>query len=146
MDDLSSIPGHGEDPLEKKMATHLRFLACLENPTDGGAWRATRNNITESLTGLSNFTFTFQLEWADTVFCSISSSCNSGQPGPGPEGTVDVDCGHQRRGWKRALAMCEGAAEAAPLRVSQHVSPTSPFTPSWQGLPLHTPRACLVHT
>ena len=63
------------------MATHLRFLACLENPTDGGAWRATRNNITESLTGLSNFTFTFQLARADTVFCSISSSCNSGQPG-----------------------------------------------------------------
>ena len=98
-------PRGGEEPLEKKMATHSRFLACLENPTDGGACWATRNSIAASRTGLSNFTLTFQLSRADSVFCSISSSCNSGQPGPGLEGTMDVD-------WAPAEGLEEG-----PCRV-----------------------------
>ena len=29
-----------EDPMEKKMATHSSTF-CLDNPMDGGAWRAT---------------------------------------------------------------------------------------------------------
>ena len=33
--------------------------SCLENPTDGGAWRATVHRVTKSQTQLSNFTFTF---------------------------------------------------------------------------------------
>ena len=126
------------------MAIHSSILAWktpqMEEP--GGLQEITL----QSQTRLSDFAFTFQLSRADTVFRSISSSCDGGQPGLGLEGTMDVDCGHQRRGWKRAPAGCEGAAEAAPLRVSQSPSPTSPFTRSWQGLPLHTPRACLVHT
>ena len=126
------------------MATHSSILAWktpqMEEP--GGLQEITL----QSQTRLSDFAFTFQLSRADTVFRSISSSCDGGQPGLGLEGTMDVDCGHQRRGWKRSPAGCEGAAEAAPLRVSQSPSPTSPLTRSWQGLPLHTPRACLVHT
>ena len=33
--------------------------SCLENPIDGGAWRAAVHGVTKSRTGLSNFTFTF---------------------------------------------------------------------------------------
>ena len=33
--------------------------SCLENPIDGGAWRAAVLGVTKSRTGLSNFTFTF---------------------------------------------------------------------------------------
>ena len=36
-----------EDPLEKGMATPLQ-CSCLENPMDGGAWRATVPGVTES--------------------------------------------------------------------------------------------------
>ena len=33
--------------------------SCLENPVDGGAWRAAVHGVTEGRTWLSNFTFTF---------------------------------------------------------------------------------------
>ena len=44
-----------EDPLEKEMATHFKY-SCLENPMDGGAWRATVHGVTKSRTRLSDFT------------------------------------------------------------------------------------------
>ena len=33
--------------------------SCLENPTDGGAWKAAIHGVTKSRTQLSDFTFTF---------------------------------------------------------------------------------------
>ena len=33
--------------------------SCLENPMDGGAWRAAAHGVTKSQTRLSNFPFTF---------------------------------------------------------------------------------------
>ena len=36
-----------EDPLEEEMATPSSILA-LENPMDGGAWRATVHGVAES--------------------------------------------------------------------------------------------------
>ena len=33
--------------------------SCLENPMDGGAWKATVHGVTEGWTPLSDFTFTF---------------------------------------------------------------------------------------
>ena len=47
-----------EDLLEREIAPHSRTL-CLENPTDGGAWRATVHGVAKSRTRLSDFTFTF---------------------------------------------------------------------------------------
>ena len=38
----TGVPSLGwEDPREKGMATHPLQYSCLENPRDGGAWRAT---------------------------------------------------------------------------------------------------------
>ena len=34
-----------EDPLEKEMAIHFSILACLENPTDRGAWQAPAHGV-----------------------------------------------------------------------------------------------------
>ena len=45
-----------EDSLEKEMAIPLQY-SCLENPMDGGPWRATVHGITKSQTRLSDFTF-----------------------------------------------------------------------------------------
>ena len=39
-----------EDPLEEEMATHS---SCQESLMDRGAWRATGQGVTESLTQLS---------------------------------------------------------------------------------------------
>ena len=33
--------------------------SCLENPMDGGAWRATVHGVAKGQTRLSDFTFTF---------------------------------------------------------------------------------------
>ena len=39
--------------------TPLQY-SCLENPMDGGAWKAAVHGVTEGWTQLSDFTFTFQ--------------------------------------------------------------------------------------
>ena len=55
--DLGSIPGLGISTAEKN-GNPLQY-SCLENPTDGGAWRATVHGVAKSWTQLSDFTFTF---------------------------------------------------------------------------------------
>ena len=40
--------------------TPLQY-SCLENPMDGGAWKAAVHGVTEGQTRLSDFTFTFHL-------------------------------------------------------------------------------------
>ena len=37
--------------------------SCMENPMDGGVWCATDHGVAKSWTGLSDFTFTFFLQW-----------------------------------------------------------------------------------
>ena len=44
--DLGSIPGSGRSPLQ---------YSCLENPMDGGIWRATVHGVSKNRTRLSNF-------------------------------------------------------------------------------------------
>ena len=39
-------------------STPLQY-SCLENPMDGGAWKAEVHRVTECRTRLCNFTFTF---------------------------------------------------------------------------------------
>ena len=53
--DVSLIPGLGtwEDPLQKEMATPLKY-SCLENSMDRGAWQATVHKDTESQRLLSD--------------------------------------------------------------------------------------------
>ena len=53
---LGSIPGLGRSPGEGD-GTPLQ-CSCLENPMDGGAWRATVYGVAKSRARLSNFAFT----------------------------------------------------------------------------------------
>ena len=46
--DVSSIPGSGRSPGEEN-GNPLQD-SCLENPMDGGAWRATVHGVTKSQT------------------------------------------------------------------------------------------------
>ena len=57
--DLGLIPGLGRFPGEGNV-NPLQY-SCLENPMDGGAWRATIHGVTKSGTRLSDFTFTFPI-------------------------------------------------------------------------------------
>ena len=55
--DPGLIPGSGRSPGEGK-GYPLQYSG-LENPMDGGAWRATVHEVAKSQTQLSNFTFLF---------------------------------------------------------------------------------------
>ena len=53
--------------------TPLQY-SCLENPMDGGAWKAAVHRVTEGRTRLSDFTFTFHfhaLEKEMATHCSV---------------------------------------------------------------------------
>ena len=54
--DPSSIPRLGRLPGEGN-GNPLQYF-CLENPMDGGAWRATVHGVAKSQTRLNNFTHT----------------------------------------------------------------------------------------
>ena len=60
-----------EDPLEKEMAPHSSY-SCLENPMDGGAWRAEVHGVSKSWTRLSDLTHTLSIQlwfWAVSLQC-----------------------------------------------------------------------------
>ena len=50
--DVGSIPGSGRSPGGGN-GCPLQY-SCLENPMDGGAWRATAHGVAKSQTRLSN--------------------------------------------------------------------------------------------
>ena len=50
--DAGSIPGSGRSPREGN-GNPLQY-SCLENPMDGGVWRATVHGVTKSWTRLSD--------------------------------------------------------------------------------------------
>ena len=62
---LGFIPGEGN-------ATPLQY-ACLENPMDGGAWRAAVRGVAEGRTRLSDFTFTFHFHALEKEMATHSS-------------------------------------------------------------------------
>ena len=65
MGDLGSIPGLGRSPGEGN-GNPLQY-SCLENPRDGGTWKATVHGVAKSQTWLSNFT-SLHLMWrADSL-------------------------------------------------------------------------------
>ena len=55
-EDPSSIPGSGRSPGEEN--GNLLQYSYLENPMEGGAWKATVHRVAKSRTRVSDFTFT----------------------------------------------------------------------------------------
>jgi len=64
----------------------LLQYSCLENPTDGGAWKAAVHGVTKSRTWLSNFTFTFHFHALEKEMASHSSVLAWRIPGTGEPG------------------------------------------------------------
>ena len=60
--------------------------SCLENPMDGGAWKAAVHGVAEGRTRLSNFTFTFHFHALEKEMATHSSVLawripRTGEPG-----------------------------------------------------------------
>ena len=65
--------------------TPLQY-SCLENPMDGGAWKAAVHGVTEGRTRLSDFTFTFHFHAMEKEMATHSSVLawrisGTGEPG-----------------------------------------------------------------
>ena len=62
------------------------LYSCLENPMDGGAWKAAVHGVTEGRTQLSNFTFTFHCHALEKEMATHSSVLALRIPGTGEPG------------------------------------------------------------
>ena len=54
--------------------TPLQY-SCLENPMDGGAWKAVIHGVAEGRKRLSDFTFTFHFHALEKEMATHSCSC-----------------------------------------------------------------------
>ena len=62
--------------------TPLQY-SCLENPMDGGAWKAAVHGVIEGQTQLNNFTFTFHFHALEKEMATHSSVLAWRIPGTG---------------------------------------------------------------
>ena len=62
--------------------TPLQY-SCLENPMDGGAWKAAVHGVAEGQTRLSDFTFTFHFHALEKEMATHSSVLAWRIPGTG---------------------------------------------------------------
>ena len=62
--------------------------SCLENPMDGGAWKATVHGVTEGWTQLSDFTFMFHFHALEKEMATHSSVLAWRIPGMGEPGRL----------------------------------------------------------
>ena len=60
--------------------------SCLENPMDGGAWKAAVHEVAKSRTRLSDFTFTFHFHALEKEMATHSSVLAWRIPGTGEPG------------------------------------------------------------
>ena len=65
--------------------TPLQY-SCLENPMDGGAWKAAAYGVAEGWTRLSDFTFTFHFHALEKEMATHSSVLAWRIPGMGEPG------------------------------------------------------------
>ena len=90
--------------------TPLQY-SCLENPMDGGAWKAAVHGITESRTQLSDFTFTFHFNALEKEMASHSSVLAWRIPGTAEPGGLPPMGSHRvGHDWSDLAAAAAAAA------------------------------------
>ena len=75
-------------------------LLCLENPMDGGAWKAAVHGVAEGRTRLSDFTFTFHFHALEKEMATHSSVLGWRISGTGePGGLPSIGSHRVRHDW-----------------------------------------------
>ena len=78
---------------------------CLENPIDGGAWKAAVHGVAEGQTQLSDFTFTFHFHALEKEMATHSSVLAWRIPGIGEPGRLPSMGSHRvRHDWSDLTA------------------------------------------
>ena len=84
--------------------TPLQY-SCLENPMDGGAWKAEVHGVAEGRTRLSHFTFTFHFHTLEKEMATHSSVLAWRIPGMGdPGGLPSLGLHRVRHDWSDLAA------------------------------------------
>ena len=88
----------------------LEVYFCLENPMDGGAWKAAVHGVAKSWTQLSDFTFTFHFHALEKEMATRSSVLSLRIPGIGEPGGL-LSMGSHRVGhdWSDLAAAAAAA-------------------------------------
>ena len=76
--DICTVIGEGN-------GTPLQY-SCLENPMDGGAWKAEVHGVVKGQTQLRDFTFTFHFDALEKEMATHSSVLAWRTPGTGEPG------------------------------------------------------------
>ena len=101
--DPGSIPRSGRYPGEGNH-NPLQY-SCLENPMDGGAWKAAVHVVARSRTRLSDFTFTFHFHALEKEVATHSSVLAWRIPGTGEPGGLPSMGSHRvRHDWSNLAA------------------------------------------
>ena len=100
---------------KKKVEKEIRFVgtplqySCLENPMDGGAWKAAVHGVAEGQTQLRYFPFTFHFDALEKEMATHSSVLAWRIPGMGePDGLPSM--GWHRVGHDRSNLVATAAA------------------------------------
>ena len=98
--------------------TPLQY-SCLENPMDGGAWKAAVHGVTEGRTRLSDFTFTFHFHALEKEMATHSTVLAWRIPGTGePSGLPSMGSHRVGHDWSDLVA----AAAAPELQADSLLS------------------------
>ena len=99
-----------KDTLREGNGTPLQY-SCLENPMDGGTWKAAVHGVIESQTRLSNFTFTFHFPALEKEMATHSSVLAWRIPGTGEPGGLPSMWSHRvGHDWSDLAAAAAAAA------------------------------------
>ena len=98
---ISPLLGSGVLPLISCVCgegngTPLQY-SCLENPMDGGVWKAVIHGVAEGQTLLSDFTFTFHFHALEKEMATHSSVLAQRIPGTGEPGGLPSMGSHRVR-------------------------------------------------
>ena len=89
----------------------LLQYSCLENPMDGGAWKAAVHGVAKSWTRLSNFTFTFHFHALEKEMATHSSVLAWRIPGTGETDGL-LSLGSQSRTRLKRLSSSSSSRDA----------------------------------
>ena len=105
--------------------TPLQY-SCLENPMDGGAWKAAIRGVAEGRTQVSDFTFTFHFHALEKEMATHSSVLACSIPGTGEPG------GLPSMGSHRVGHDWSDLAAAAAQNVGSRTGPSRKQAKKWQ--------------
>ena len=106
--------------------------SCLENPMDGGAWKAAVHGVAEGQTRLSDFTFTFHFNVLEKEMATHSSVLAWRIPGMGKPGGLPSMGSHiVGHDWSDLAAAAAAAAAAAEISSRKLEIPREHFMQRW---------------